>query len=280
MSFQIDDFDNNAKWLGFATESAMLDIADDRFAVTLVNNTDLGGLRTIDPKDLSETRIGIYADRQCGSVGLTVRLNARDDNPFGPSSGQYAYTIFRQIKYGIRIFDGYGWIKTFADPVDPNESALIEIAFSGTEVIFYYNGVEVYRETRKLSPSAVYVYAWTRAWGTMTSETLVGTTTFQSYPPPKYVLTVQSTIGGVRPVPGEYSYTEGTIVKVDVEAQNGYKFDHSELDGTNLGSTTPIMVTMDMNHILLAVFIEVPMHTLTVDSTPIQGVPLTITEVN
>jgi hypothetical protein len=99
-----------------------------------------------------------------------------------------------------------------------------------------------------------------------------------------YTLTISTTVGGTTdPAPGSYVYPEGASATVTAIPSSGYAFDHWELDGTNIGSVNPTVVTMDMNHTLLAVFTEIPpptKHTLTVDSSPIQGVPFTIEKVS
>ncbi|MFQ5999300.1 MAG: PKD domain-containing protein [Candidatus Bathyarchaeia archaeon] len=73
--------------------------------------------------------------------------------------------------------------------------------------------------------------------------------------PRTYTLTITSTTGGTtNPVPDSYSYEEGTIVSVTAVPDSGYIFGHWKLDGVNVGSVSPISVTMDKDHTLHAVF--------------------------
>ncbi len=77
-------------------------------------------------------------------------------------------------------------------------------------------------------------------------------------PPPTYKLTISSTIGGTTDPPtGIHEYDEGTTVTVTAVPENGYHFNHWELDGA-VKSGTPINVLMDKDHTLLAVFSLVP----------------------
>jgi hypothetical protein len=83
-----------------------------------------------------------------------------------------------------------------------------------------------------------------------------------------YTLTITSTLGGTTdPVPGSYSYYEGTVVSVTAIPDSTYIFDYWELDGVDVGSDNPISVTITANHTLHAVFKPVAYHTLTITST-------------
>jgi hypothetical protein len=64
--------------------------------------------------------------------------------------------------------------------------------------------------------------------------------------------------GTTVPDVGVHSYTEGTDVDVNATADAGWVFDYWLLDGDASGSANPITVTMDDDHALTAVFIEVP----------------------
>jgi hypothetical protein len=74
-----------------------------------------------------------------------------------------------------------------------------------------------------------------------------------------YTLTITTTTGGTtNPAPGSHSYTQGTLVSVTAILDAGYKLDHWELDGANVGAPNPIEVTMNTDHTLHAVFIAAP----------------------
>jgi parallel beta-helix repeat protein len=77
------------------------------------------------------------------------------------------------------------------------------------------------------------------------------TAVFSTDPP----LTITATSGGTTtPTPRTYVYPNGTVVNVQATPRVYYYFDHWELDGSSVGSTSQIAVTMDANHTLLAVF--------------------------
>lgn len=60
--------------------------------------------------------------------------------------------------------------------------------------------------------------------------------------------------GVTHPSSGSYTYDEGTDVTVDAVPDSGWKLDHWELDGSNVGSASSQMVTMNANHTIIAVF--------------------------
>jgi len=72
-----------------------------------------------------------------------------------------------------------------------------------------------------------------------------------------YTLTITSTTGGTtNPSPGAYSYEKGTVVSVKANPDTGYVFVGWFLDG-GYEVANPILVEMNKNHILHAVFEEV-----------------------
>ncbi|MEM2995805.1 MAG: hypothetical protein QXI91_07350 [Candidatus Bathyarchaeia archaeon] len=90
---------------------------------------------------------------------------------------------------------------------------------------------------------------------------------YGSAPPPTCALTITTTAGGtINPQPETYTYSEGQKVPVQATPNNGYVFDHWELDNTNIGSANPVNVTMNTNHNLKAYFTLAPTPTPT--STP------------
>lgn len=72
-------------------------------------------------------------------------------------------------------------------------------------------------------------------------------------------LTITTTTGGTtNPLPRTYTYSAGTVVSVTAQPAVDYVFGHWELDGSNVGATNPISVTMNTNHTLRAVFAYSP----------------------
>ena len=82
---------------------------------------------------------------------------------------------------------------------------------------------------------------------------------FVEIPPVQYQLTISVVGSGTTdPAPGSYKYNEGTEVTVDAIPDLGWKLDHWELDGINVGDADPYKVTMDSDHALTAFFVEIP----------------------
>jgi len=69
--------------------------------------------------------------------------------------------------------------------------------------------------------------------------------------------------GTTDPVPGSYTYAEGTTVTVTATPAAGSVFDHWELDGAFAGTSTTINVTMTAYHAIVAVF-AVATYTVTI----------------
>jgi len=104
-----------------------------------------------------------------------------------------------------------------------------------------------------------------RSTGSYTLEVSSGSYDFRIVVklPSEYTLTISSTAGGTTdPIPGSYSYSADTVVRVDAHPASGYRFVRWELDGDTL-TTNPIDVLMDSDHDLRAFF----------EATPQQPVP-------
>jgi hypothetical protein len=84
--------------------------------------------------------------------------------------------------------------------------------------------------------------------------------------------------GTTNPLPGSYLYAENTVVPVDAQPASGWILDHWELDTVDVGYDDPYEVTMDGNHTLVAVFVEIVQYQLTVDvvgngtTNPVPGI--------
>jgi hypothetical protein len=77
--------------------------------------------------------------------------------------------------------------------------------------------------------------------------------------------------GTTNPAPGSYLTKEGTDFSVDALPAAGWTLDPWLLDGEDVGSTDPYLVTMDANHTLTAVFVEIPVGQVTIESSDSQG---------
>jgi hypothetical protein len=63
--------------------------------------------------------------------------------------------------------------------------------------------------------------------------------------------------GSTDPAEGVHPYAEDTVVPVTATAAAGWEFNHWMLDGVDAGSVSPIEVTMDADHALIANFTEI-----------------------
>jgi hypothetical protein len=103
------------------------------------------------------------------------------------------------------------------------------------------------------------------------------TAVFVEIPPSQYQLTIGVTgSGSTSPAAGTASYADGSTVMVDAQPDAGWMLDHWELDGVDVGGADPYTVTMDSDHTLTAVFVEVPVtqYTLTVANAVGSGTTL------
>ena len=83
-------------------------------------------------------------------------------------------------------------------------------------------------------------------------------------PPVQYSLTITvQGSGTTSPAPGVHTYNEGEEVDVDAIPNAGWMLDHWELDTVDVGDADPYTVTMDADHALEAVFVEVPVADVT-----------------
>jgi len=73
----------------------------------------------------------------------------------------------------------------------------------------------------------------------------------------QYELNIQVDGSGTTvPAVGVHTYPEGEVVSVAATADLGWEFNHWELDTVDAGSVSPIEVTMNDDHALVAVFTE------------------------
>lgn len=82
---------------------------------------------------------------------------------------------------------------------------------------------------------------------------------FSSPQGPPYLLTIYVAGSGTTdPAPGTHTYDEGASVSVYAIPDSGWMLDHWALDGSDVGSTDPLILTMNAHHTLTAVFTVVP----------------------
>jgi outer membrane protein assembly factor BamB len=111
-------------------------------------------------------------------------------------------------------------------------------ATTGTEIWSYKTGSAV-----RSSPAVAY------------GNVYVGSSDCHVYAFGPLTLTITANTGGTTDPPlGAHTYMNGTIVNVTAIPSLGYLLDHWELDRANVGASNPIVITMNRNHILHAVF--------------------------
>jgi hypothetical protein len=89
-----------------------------------------------------------------------------------------------------------------------------------------------------------------------------------------YNLTIQIVgSGSTDPIPGNYTYNEGTFIQVHALPASGWLFDHWEFDSVNVGSNDPYVGFMDSNHVLKVVMTKIPctQYQLSVDVAGVGG---------
>jgi hypothetical protein len=83
------------------------------------------------------------------------------------------------------------------------------------------------------------------------------TAVFTENPPIQYQLHVQTTGSGVTNATGDALYTDGAQVQVLATPNSDWTFSHWLLNGSNVGSANPYLVTMNANYNLTAVFTQI-----------------------
>jgi len=93
------------------------------------------------------------------------------------------------------------------------------------------------------------------------------TAVFTKIPRRKHVLTIiVSGSGSTEPPAGTHTIEDGTDVKVNATAESGWMFDHWILDTVDVGTANPYTVTMNADHSLTAVFIDITPPTIEITS--------------
>lgn len=127
----------------------------------------------------------------------------------------------------------------------------------------YINGVKVVEAT---DPDSTWMNGviGLRAWGTHVHYDDVVVETMAA----QYTLTISTTPGGTtNPNPGSYTCDSGSTVSVTALPDTGYKLDHWELDGANVGATNSYSVNMAADHSLRAVFSPLSIYSLMITAT-------------
>jgi len=196
------------------------------------------------PEDGIVTAISIYATGVTGEIKFAIYAD-ENGKPgeliYGDNTGQPMVEGWN-TKSGLSIFLPAGdyWLCW-----DISETA-----------VFYYDSPGY----RAWNPK-VYTEPWSEVWEEETNiaDDREHSIYAEYVPAGTYSLTIETTEGGTTdPSPGTYSYDAGTAVEVTAIPYEGYRFDHWELDGTDIGGENPISIIIDANHALLAVFVSAP----------------------
>jgi hypothetical protein len=165
-------------------------------------------------------------------------------------ANQTLYSVFIQIPYAINV-------NSHCNTEDVDISVSITMDGSPTGYTTPHTFIDLTGTHNFTVPSSDPSGHSFKQWSTgSTSITIIITSggTYTAYYQAQYTLTITTTDGGTtNPVPGTYTYSSGTVVSVTATPSTDYFFDHWELDGVKRSSPT-IIVTMDMNYSLKAVF--------------------------
>ena len=84
---------------------------------------------------------------------------------------------------------------------------------------------------------------------------------FEALPPPppeKCYLTIVAINGQTNPAPGTYEIDKNSSVTITTTPNSGYRFKEWLLDNISAGTDTTIVISMDTNHSVVAIFKETP----------------------
>jgi hypothetical protein len=219
------------------------------------------------------------------ATSITVCVTSFLSNIFKAHCGLYDYTTMALLGETVELVgplaDGPQQFD-FPTPVQLTANTkyvLVIIGNQGIQIAFFvdYTSPSLILDQTYGSLPAILTGAWI-AW-----RFSIYCTYQTAAPPSQYQLTIVAGAGGTTdPAPAVYgSYPAGSQETVTAIPATGYLLDHWTLDGANVGSTNPAVITMNSDHMLVAVFVLQlpPNYNLTVNSTPIQGVPFTVEKV-
>ena len=178
MSFVIDHFEDTTKWTEHLVGTGEIPTKTmDLFEAKVNVADDISSLRTISPHDLTSTTLEFKVDRKVATTGITIRNSLATE---GTNPSTVGYTFLRDMAYGIIVWYSGGVAYMGDDPVSPDMPAEMRVTISDGEIIFYYDGVEVYREAVKSSLNIQNLYVYLVATASRGTRTQIGTSTFVS----------------------------------------------------------------------------------------------------
>jgi len=215
-----------------------------------------------------------------------------------PVFAKAAFTHISVVNFSFTKPDGssagVGVTGTFTFSAEVADQSLIKISInmaqnaSELQIREYYNGSYIGVVAKWSSPKAgqtywaqfsasgvgnTYQYDVICYWdGTNHGEMCTGIFTVKAPPgSTTRTLTISCTTGGTTdPVPGTYTYTDGSTVTIRAIPDSGYQF--SGWSGDVSGTTNPLTLTMDRDYNVVANFSQVPppppQYTLTVSVSP------------
>ena len=187
MSFVINHFEDSTKWSEIlAGTGSVSDRVIDSFKANCPATNDVAGLISF-PQDLTIADLTFYTQRMCAFTGILLRKDVTAENLYATEGvPHYGFGRDARVAGGVVMiwYDG-GFLHWFNDPVPIDQPALMRVVISNGEIIFYYEGTEVYREIVKGSFGGVTdVYIYLVALATIDATTVTGTNQFIAFPLP------------------------------------------------------------------------------------------------
>jgi hypothetical protein len=190
VSFIINDFANTAKWQDFLVGTGVISEKTAGAFKATVNQAagDIAALVSVVPQDLSACNLIFKVDRKAARTGIVIT-----DAPISgdPHEAPHVYALDRDMIYGITVqqYGDYPWYSPGPDHIDPVSTdalAEMQITIGGGIITFIYNGVVVYSGLIAESFNITNAYIYLAATGFRGAGLEGGTSTFTTagYVPP------------------------------------------------------------------------------------------------
>jgi len=299
--FTIDHFEDTSKWMeATAGTGAIQNRTVDSFEAVLLASGDRAALITPVRYNVSELAdLRVRATRHCAVSGIALHPTEPDD----PSRLGGTIAIWRDVAYGLIVWFGAAGAAVITDdPVPADEPAemritLERLATGEVQISFYYNGELLYQDTLSTWMGEDF-YVQLGVFADRAGRVVTGTTLFTSaeYVPPLEVTvtpesatlqvgeeqTFTATVTGGEP-PYSIDWIDNATGNI-IGSGETFTFTATEEGNYEIYARATDSVGNVANSAIVPITVTAPpppptKYTLTVDSTPIQGIPFTIEKV-